>query len=556
MQVSEGRAWQQLKLHCDQGMGSAKLSDLILEDNRMSAFSIEMEGLFVDLSKNRLSSETLPLLEQLAEECDLEGWIAKLFSGEKVNASEDRAALHTLLRQGFTKSETPKAPGVGTNTQTSKAKAVEGQLQKMAEMVEKIRTAQWRGASGRAITDVVNIGVGGSDLGPLMVTESLQAMPQVSSINVHFISSIDGTQTSNVLKSLDPKTTLFILASKSFETIDTLVNAETAVHWLEQAGLQKSEILSQHFIGISTKPDKMAEWGILPKNQLEFWDWVGGRYSMWSAIGLPIAIKVGMDGFYDFLAGAAEMDEHFQTAPIRQNIPAMLALIDIWNVNFLDIPQKAILPYDARLKYLPAYLSQLVMESNGKSVDREGKAINYQTCPIIWGEVGPNAQHAFYQLLHQGTRKIMCDFIAISQRDDFDGTSNENIDQSFLTQHSLSLANCLAQSRVLMLGDDAIPECLRAEFDNPFKHYPGNQPSNTLVLDELSPNSIGKLIALYEHKTFVESVIWNINPFDQWGVELGKLIAKETHAAMTSEEVCQEFDPSTRALIKRLKYEN
>jgi glucose-6-phosphate isomerase len=540
MSITSSLSWKNLISHYDEGIGKARLSDLIKAPNRVDEFSISMDGMYVDFSKNRVNSETLNLLVQLAEERGLSKWIENLFLGEKLNDTEDRAALHTILRARSAK-DNSYANSVHSD--------VDKQLCKMEGIVNKIRSGQWRGSTGKAITDVVNIGVGGSDLGPLMITHALQTFK--SPVNLHFISSIDGTQTSNILKEIDQETTLFVLASKSFSTIDTLSNAETALNWLKKK--LKNNILNQHFIGVSTKPDKMLDWGIPEKNQLLFWDWVGGRYSMWSAIGLSIALQLGMDGFKQFLVGAREMDGHFANADFKRNIPVMLALIDVWNINFLGIEGKAILPYDARLKYLPAYLSQLVMESNGKSVDRQGNKVDYKTCPILWGEVGPNAQHAFYQLLHQGTQKVTSDFIAIALRDDFNVEGEELLDQSLMEQQYLTLSNCFAQSRVLMLGDDAIPDDLKEQFNSPFKRYEGNQPSNTILLDEISPNSLGKLIALYEHKTFVESVIWDINPFDQWGVELGKLIAQEARKALAGESLSSGLDCSTEALIKRVK---
>ncbi|BBP42957.1 glucose-6-phosphate isomerase [Thiosulfativibrio zosterae] len=541
MGVETSAAWQALNVHCDSGAGSTHLSQLFEDNTRTERFSIELDEMYVDFSKNRITDETLGLLFNLAKQQDLSGWIKKLLCGEKVNDTEDRAVLHTALR----------AQGMGVDCFAKEVQPlVAEQLAKMGKIVDKIRAGHWRGYSGKPITDVVNIGVGGSDLGPLMITNSLQTIK--SPVNLHFISSIDGTQTSNLLKKLSQETTLFILASKSFSTIDTLSNAETAKDWLREKVKSEKTLLAQHFLGVSTKPDMMTEWGIPPENQLVFWDWVGGRYSLWSAIGLPIALQIGMDGFSELLSGAHLMDSHFGTAPLEKNIPVLLGLIDVWNVNFLGIHDKAILPYDARLKYVPSYFEQLVMESNGKSVNRAGERVQYKTCPVLWGEVGPNAQHAFYQLLHQGTQPVMCDFIAPVERDDFDMSSHAEKDESLSYQHELAMANCFAQSRVLMLGDDAIPDALKAAFDSPFKHYPGNQPSNTILLKTISPKTLGMLVALYEHKTFVEGVIWEINSFDQWGVELGKLIAKETHAAIKSVALAEKFDASTASLIKRI----
>ncbi|MDG6778459.1 glucose-6-phosphate isomerase [Thiomicrorhabdus sp. zzn3] len=541
MGVESSNAWQALNAHCEQGAGSVHLKTLFSEEDRAQRFSIELDDLFLDFSKNRVSEETIQLLMKLARQQSLPEWIKRLICGDEVNDTEGRPAMHSAIR-----SEGRDVSGYALEVQPQ----IEQQFDKMATIVEQIRSGSWRGYSGKPITDVVNIGVGGSDLGPLMVTHALQTIS--SPVNLHFISSIDGTQTSNLLKSLNQETTLFVLASKSFTTIDTLSNAETAKDWLKEKIKDSKTLLSQHFLGVSTKPDMMSEWGIPEENQLLFWDWIGGRYSMWSAIGLPIALKVGMSGFREMLQGAHIMDNHFATAELEQNMPVLMGMIDVWNINFLNIQAKAILPYDARLKYLPSYFEQLVMESNGKSVNRNGESVNYKTCPILWGEVGPNAQHAFYQLLHQGTQAVMCDFIAPVERDDFDRNSHSEKDESLRYQHELAMANCFAQSRVLMLGDAAIPDSIKSQFDSPFKHYPGNQPSNTILLKTISPKTLGMLVALYEHKTFVESVIWEINPFDQWGVELGKLIAKETHAAIKTPSLAESFDASTANLIRRI----
>lgn len=540
MGVEKSKAWQALAAYAAEN-GSLHLSELFQDESRTEKFSIEVDAFYLDYSKNRINEQIMQLLLDLAEQQNLADWIARLVTGDKVNDTEQRAALHTALRAGG-----QDVSGFAAEVQPDVAKV----LEKMSAIVEKIRTKQWRGFSGKPITDVVNIGVGGSDLGPLMITHALQTT--VSPVKLHFISSIDGTQTSNLLKNLNQETTLFVLASKSFSTIDTLSNAETAKDWLAEKIKSEKTLLAQHFLGVSTKPDMMTEWGIPEENQLLFWDWVGGRYSLWSAIGLPIALQMGMPKFKELLEGAHLMDVHFATAPLAENMPVIMGLVDVWNVNFLGIHDKAILPYDARLKYLPSYFEQLVMESNGKSVNRVGEAVQYKTCPVLWGEVGPNAQHAFYQLLHQGTQKVMCDFIAPVERDDFDVNSHSEKDESLRYQHELAMANCFAQSRVLMLGDAAIPDSLKASFDSPFKHYPGNQPSNTILMKSISPKTLGMLVALYEHKTYVEGVIWEINSFDQWGVELGKLIAKETHAAIKQPAMADAFDASTQSLIKRI----
>ncbi|UQB41826.1 glucose-6-phosphate isomerase [Thiomicrospira microaerophila] len=544
MGVSSSTAWLALSELAGSGAGQVHLKQLFADDAERSVrYSVQVDDLFLDYSKNRIQPSVMEGLFALAEQQKLEQWISRLVTGDKVNDTEDRPALHTALRVRGEAS----VSGFAAQVQPE----IQQQFVKMTQIVNKLRAGHWRGYSGKPITDVVNIGVGGSDLGPLMVTHALQT--QASPLNLHFISSIDGTQTSNLLKCLNQETTLFVLASKSFTTIDTLSNAETAKDWLEERISNPATIMAQHFIGVSTKPDMMTEWGIPPENQLLFWDWVGGRYSMWSAIGFPVALKVGMDGFYQMLEGAGLMDQHFASAPLAENMPVLMGLIDVWNINFLNINAKAILPYDARLKYLPSYFEQLVMESNGKSVNRDGESVDYKTCPILWGEVGPNAQHAFYQLLHQGTQGVMCDFIAPIERDDYDATSHSHKNESLRYQHRLALANCFAQSRVLMLGDAAIPDSLKNSFNTPFKHYAGNQPSNTLLLKTISPKTLGMLVALYEHKTFVESVIWEINPFDQWGVELGKLIAKETYQAMQQPELVDSFDSSTAGLLNKVK---
>lgn len=544
MAINQSPAWQALKSLANSGVSSKHMQDWFTQEpERAVRYAIELDELYLDYSKNRIDDQVLAGLLALAEQQDMSGWIQRLVTGEIVNDTESRPALHSALRS----LNGAHTSGLAAEVQPE----IESQFTKMAQIVNKIRAGHWRGYSGKPITDVVNIGVGGSDLGPLMVTHALQV--QQSPVRLHFISSIDGTQTSNLLNTLNQETTLFVLASKSFTTIDTLSNAETAKDWLEERIERSQTLMAQHFIGVSTRPDKMSEWGIPTENQLLFWDWVGGRYSMWSAIGFPIALKVGMKGFFKMLEGANLMDEHFATAPLAQNIPVIMGLVDVWNINFLNIHAKAILPYDARLKYLPSYFEQLVMESNGKSVNRAGEKVSYKTCPILWGEVGPNAQHAFYQLLHQGTQAVMSDFIVPVERDDFEQHSGAEKDASLHKQHHLALANCFAQSRVLMLGDAAIPASLKASYDSPFKHYAGNQPSNTIILKTLSAKTLGMLVALYEHKTFVESVIWEINPFDQWGVELGKLIAKETYACLAEGASVDSFDASTQVLMKRVK---
>ena len=514
------------------------LADLFADDaGRFDTLSREGCGLLVDYSKQRLTGETLDLLRDLARARDLEGWIRALFGGSDVNWTEARPALHWRLRE-----------------QAAAAPEVHDQLARMGEIVDQVLRGQWRGCHGDAITDVVNVGVGGSDLGPLMASYALADFrPEHGRRpNLHFVSSMDGSQIAPLLNDLNPATTLVVVSSKSFTTLDTLANAETARAWLERAFPDQQRALMRcHFVGVSANPEKMTEWGIHPCNQLLFWEWVGGRFSLWSAIGLPIALTVGMQGFHELLEGAREMDRHFREAPLADNLPVILGLVDVWNINFLDITARAVLPYDGRLKHFPSYLEQLEMESNGKSVTRDGTPVDYHTCPVIWGEVGSNAQHAFYQLLHQGTQPVACDFIVAGRYVPPHGDAEGGEHQRLARQHRLTLANCLAQSRLLALGGRALPD---DQHDQPaFKQYRGNQPSTTLMLDELSPRRLGSLVALYEHKVFVESVLWGINPFDQWGVEMGKVIARDMVPVLETDDGLDGLDASTRGLVRRAR---
>ena len=552
--IDQSGAWQALERHAGQ-MRDVHLRELFATQGRFARFSREAAGLMLDLSKQRWSDETFALLLALAREAEVPQAITRLLDGERVNRSEDRPALHTALRLP----ESARLEVEGEDL----VPAVHATLEQMQRMVDKLHAGQWRGATGKAISDVVNLGVGGSDLGPLMVTHALADYrpKDVHEVQVHFASTMDGSQLADYLSRLNPETTLFVLSSKSFTTIDTLSNARTARDWLyarlvcsrgdagngSAAEIDRALVMRQHFIGVSASPDKMSEWGIAEANQLEFWEWVGGRYSLWGAIGLPIALVVGMANFRELLAGAHAMDQHFREAPLEDNLPVLLALAGIWNVNFLDIRAHSILPYDGRLEYFAAYLEQLEMESNGKSVTNDGQVTPYSTCPVLWGQLGPNAQHAFYQLLHQGTQPVECDFIAPMRR--YDRVEDDATRAHLKAQHRLTLANCFAQSRLLMLGDDAIDE------DGPrpsHKRYRGNQPSTTLLLERLSPATLGALIALYEHKVFVQATIWGINPFDQWGVELGKQIAGETEQILTRHVGLERMDDSSRGLIEAL----
>lgn len=513
------------------------------DPQRFKNFSIIFEQIVFDFSKHRIDEEILAALIEFAQQQGLAEEIQRLFSEQKINCTEQRAAMHWALRL-------PEQD----ITHTALSNQVHEQLQRMFSLVDKIHAGQYRGATGEVIQDVVNIGVGGSDLGPLMVTKALSDFKAATSkpLNIHFVSTIDGSQLSELLHRLRPETTLFIISSKSFGTIDTLSNAQTAKLWLEKTLGSKPNVLKHHFVGVSTKAEKMQQWGIAPENQFLLWDWVGGRYSLWSCIGLPIALSIGVEGFKQFLHGAQSVDQHFQTAPFAQNIPVLMGLLGVWNNNFLNIQTHAVLPYDGRLKYFASYLQQLEMESNGKSIQKNGEKVALDTCPIVWGEVGPNAQHAFYQLLHQGTHAVSCDFIAPVKRYNANQfTYAENAD-ALTEQHDLALSNCLAQSRLLAFGNQALDT---NELENlpAYMQYAGNQPSSTILLQELNPYSLGMLIALYEHKVFVQSVLWNINPFDQWGVEKGKQIANQLLPILNGQASdLSQLDSSTHGLIQIL----
>ncbi|QOW51066.1 glucose-6-phosphate isomerase [Acinetobacter sp. YH12138] len=524
------------------------LTELFAEDpQRFEKFSVTLEPVVFDFSKHRVNQPVVKNLVQWAQTQDLTSWMKRLFSTEQINYTEQRAAMHWALRLPKDDQSHPEL-----------AEQVHTQLERMYALVEKIHAGQCRGVTGEVIQDVVNIGVGGSDLGPLMVSHALSDFKKSTHkpLNVHFVSTIDGSQLSDLLHQLRPETTLFIISSKSFGTIDTLSNAQTVRLWLEKALGQESQILKHHFVGVSTKADKMTEWGIAAENQFLLWDWVGGRYSLWSCIGLPIALTIGVDGFKQLLAGAYAVDQHFQTAPFEQNLPVLMGLLGAWNNNFLDIHTHAVLPYDGRLKYFASYLQQLEMESNGKSIQRDGKKVDLDTCPIIWGEVGPNAQHAFYQLLHQGSQAVSCDFIAPVQRYQAQQFTYVDNAEALVEQHHLALSNCLAQSRLLAFGNQALNQQEVQDLPE-YKQYEGNQPSSTILLQELNPYSLGMLIAMYEHKVFVQSVLWNINPFDQWGVEKGKEIANQLLPILNGEQNdLSALDASTQGLLQILLGKN
>ena len=510
---------------------------------RFQQHSVQFDQLTFDYSKHRIDQNIMQNLYDFADQKKLSEWITRLFSTEAINYTEQRAAMHWALRL-------PKQD----SKHAELSEQVHEQLDRMYQLVDQIHDGQYRGCTGEVIQDVVNIGVGGSDLGPLMVTHALSDFKVATAkpLSVHFVSTMDGSQLSELLHQLRPETTLFIISSKSFGTIDTLSNAQTVRQWLDKSLGNDACAVKHHFIGVSTKPEKMTEWGIAPKNQFLLWDWVGGRYSLWSCIGLPIALSIGVEGFKRLLAGAYAVDQHVQNTPLSENIPVLMALLGIWNNNFLDIQTHAVLPYDGRLKYFASYLQQLEMESNGKSIQRSGQKVDMDTCPIVWGEVGPNAQHAFYQLLHQGTHSVSCDFIAPVQRYNANQFTYAENAEALIEQHHLALSNCLAQSRLLAFGNQALDQKELNDLPE-YKQYEGNQPSTTLLLNELNPYSLGMLIALYEHKVFVQSVMWNINPFDQWGVEKGKEIANQILPVLNgTQDDLSQLDASTQGLIKVL----
>ncbi len=531
--------WSALECLAKKTWSLPKLFDQ--DKTRAKRFQATALSLYLDYSKQCIDEEVFNHLLALADDSRLKRKIDDLLNGIKVNTSEQRAALHTALRL-------PKSASLLVEG-TDVVKDIHQSLAKVEHLSERIRSGTWRGFSGKAITDVVNIGVGGSDLGPLMASAALDEWSD-SDIDVHFVSNMDGSQLDNLLKWLNPETTLFIISSKSFGTVDTLSNAETALNWLlttaETLSGSKQSVLRRHFIGISANHGKMSAWGIHPEHQLELWEWVGGRFSLWSAIGLAIAIAIGMPRFYDLLAGAHAMDEHFATTDFAENLPVLLGLIAVWNSSFLQIHAHTVLPYDGRLAYLPSYLTQLEMESNGKSVTHEGAKVDYNTCPILWGEIGSDAQHAFYQLLHQGTQQVSCDFIACVRH-----YSHEAKFATLRHQHELALSNCLAQSRVLAFGNAAVENTAMACVTDKFKNYRGNQPSTSILIDELTPKSLGSLIALYEHKVYVMACIWDINPFDQWGVEMGKQMAESVYQALNQDN--RPFDGSTNQLLDQIK---
>lgn len=539
-------AWQKLNAHY-QEVSQLHMRDLFTQDaNRFNKFNMQFADLFLDYSKHRITDETLPLLLQLAREVDVETWRERMFSGEHINFTENRAVLHTALRN---RSNTPVI--VDGKDVMPEVNRVLAQMRKFSDAV---RSGSWLGYTGKRITDVVNIGIGGSDLGPVMVCTALK--PYASpDLNVHFVSNIDGAHLAQALQQCNPETTLFIVASKTFTTQETMTNGHSARTWFLNAAKDEAHV-AKHFVALSTNAKAVNAFGIDPANMFEFWDWVGGRYSLWSAIGLSIALYVGMDNFEALLTGAHEMDKHFRTAPLEKNMPVIMAMLGIWYNNFFNAETHAILPYDQGLSRFTAYMQQGDMESNGKFVNRAGERINYTTGPIIWGEAGTNGQHAFYQLIHQGNKLIPCDFLMPMKSHYAIGKNGEE-------HHKILLSNLFAQTKALMQGKTAKEVKTELEAQNiphhdimtmlPHRVFGGNRPTNTLLFEKLTPSTLGMLIALYEHKIFVQGIIWDINSFDQWGVEFGKQIAQKILPQLSGDTVVTDHDASTNGLINYYK---
>ena len=524
--LTHTHAWKSLEQHAV-ALKPRHLREFFAEDRtRFDRFSIRHKKLLLDFSKQRITRETLRLLHALAETADLNGWIMRMLAGEFVNHTEQRTVRHMDLRAG------EDAPA-----------EVKQVLERMANFCDAVHSGRWRGFSGERVTDVVNLGIGGSDLGPRMVVQALSSV-HLPDITVHFVSNLDGADLARTLRRLNPRTTLFVVASKTFTTLETLANARTARDWLLAAAGQSSSAVEKHFVAASTNLKATRDFGINDSNVFEFWDWVGGRFSLWSAIGLPIALAIGFDNFQSLLAGANDMDRHFVGAGLDQNMPLTLALLSLWNTDFYRATSQGIFPYSQSLAEFPRYLQQLEMESNGKYYDRSGQYIDVPTCPIIWGEAGTNGQHSFFQLLHQGGQLVPGDFILLGKSD-----------YPLPGHHTALVANCLAQSAALAFGQTAeeaakagIPKELIA-----YRTFPGNQPSNMIVLGELTPFTLGQLIALYEHKVFCLGLFWDLNSFDQWGVELGKSLASQLIPVVHGDADGYCFDSSTSGLITHLR---
>ncbi len=528
-------AWQALEQNAGVLRGS-HLRDLFAADpGRGETFSVEAEGLYLDYSKNRVTLDTIKLLLQLAEERGVAERRDAMFEGERINVTENRAVLHVALRA-------PKGERIEVDGEDVVLEVHEV-LDRMSEFSDRVRTGTWKGHTGKRIRNVVNIGIGGSDLGPVMAYEALRYYSQ-RDLTFRFVSNVDGTDIAEATRDLDPEETLFIVSSKTFTTLETITNARSAREWL-LAKLEDEAAVAKHFVAVSTNAEEVSQFGIDTENMFEFWDWVGGRYSMDSAIGLSTMIAIGPENFRRMLAGFHAMDEHFRTAPFERNLPVLMGLLTVWYTDFFDAQTVAILPYDQYLKRFPAYLQQLTMESNGKSVTLDGKRVDYETSPIFWGEPGTNGQHSFYQLLHQGTKLVPADFIGFNHSLNPIGN-----------HHDLLMANVFAQTEALAFGKTA--EEVRAEGMEewlvPHRVFEGNRPSNTILADRLDPETLGKLVALYEHSVFVQGVIWDVNSFDQWGVELGKVLAKRIAGELEADSEPElTHDSSTNTLIRRYR---
>lgn len=545
--ITEGVAWQALTEHFQQ-IRNVHMREMFAEDpDRFNHFHIQLNDILLDYSKNRMTEKTCRLLIQLAEEAGVEQWREKMFAGEHINITEDRAVLHVALRN---RSNKPMlVDGVNVMPDINQV------LERMRVFSDEVRAGERRGYNGERFKSIINIGIGGSDLGPLVVCESMKPYAQ-RGLNAYFVSNVDATHLSETLKQVEPESTLFIISSKSFVTQETMLNAESAKKWfLDLVGNEKA--VARHFVAVTNNVEAANHFGIETKNIYEMWDWVGGRYSLWSAIGLPIALYLGMDHFEKLLEGAHEMDNHFKEAPLDQNIPVILAMLGIWYNNFFDAQSHAVMPYSQYLRRLPAFLQQLDMESNGKTIDRDGERVDYLTGPIIWGEPGTNGQHAFFQLLHQGTKPVPADFLVpcISQN-------------PMGNHHRVLVANCFAQTRALMHGKTTAEALAQLhaegmpddEINQLFAHkvFEGNKPTNTILFEKLTPRTLGSILAMYEHKVFVQGIIWNINSFDQMGVEYGKELAGDIQGELSHRGESGSYDSSTNALInyrKKLYFE-
>ncbi len=534
--------WTKLKTHFSR-IKDMHMKDMFAADpGRFSDFSLQAGQVFLDYSKNRIDRETMTLLFGLARDMGLEDKTRAMFSGQKINTTEQRSVLHVALRNRSNRSI--QVDGEDVMPQVNHV------LDRMKDFVHDVREGRWLGWTGETVKDVVNIGIGGSDLGPRMAVKALEGFSGPD-LRVHFVSNVDPSHLENTLARLDPRSTLFIVASKTFTTQETMFNAARAKNWLLESA-KNQEHIARHFVAVSTNKPKVREFGIDPQNMFGFWDWVGGRFSLWSAIGLPIALSIGMERFEQLLEGAHEMDQHFLNTPLENNLPVILGLLSIWYTNFFKTESHALLPYSQYLEEFPAYMQQGEMESNGKRITLQGKQVDYATGPVIWGAPGTNGQHAFYQLLHQGTRMIPCDFIIFARQPGHDPV-----------QHRLLMANYLAQTEALMRGKTS--DQVRQELEShgkssqeieeilPHKVFPGNKPSNSIILPELTPGSLGALIALYEHKVFVQGALWDINSFDQWGVELGKQLARKIEPELEDDSESTSHDPSTNGLINKWK---